>query len=83
MIINFGSCGWRDLREAFEGWTNLQYFAIGDSNALSQVCELRETFKDCSHPNFNPDSSNWNTESVTTMEKMFTYATHVNQIHNI
>ena len=65
-VTDLGSVGWKNLKGAFYGCTNLTTVAGGD---VSQVTNMEEMFRNAI--SVTPDVSGWDTSSVTNMAQMF------------
>lgn len=65
-VPELGDLGWRDLKEAFFGCTNLTLFAGGNT---SRVTTMTGMFRDS--PSVQPQIANWDTSQVTELNSMF------------
>lgn len=65
-VLNLGDMGWIDLYRAFHGCNNLTTFEGG---VTDQVVNFSHMF--ALAPLVTPNTSNWNTQNVTSMSYMF------------
>ncbi|WP_299246482.1 BspA family leucine-rich repeat surface protein [uncultured Aquimarina sp.] len=68
-IEQWGNIVWRNFQNAFSGCSQLQVMAT-DAPNLSNVTNLSNTFTSCTSLG-TPDFSNWDTNTITTMNRMF------------
>jgi len=76
LIKNWGDILWNNFN--FRGCSNLDITAI-DIPDLSNVIELKNTFRNCNSLIWNDSVNNWDVSNVTEMTGMFREATLFNQ----
>lgn len=71
-VEELGNLNWIDFHVMFQGCSNLTTVATSDGSFLANVIDMSAMFYSAS--NATPDTSNWNTSSVTNMSNMFAFA---------
>ena len=77
-IVQWGNVEWTSMQNAFSGCTNLQVTATDVPN-LSMVTSMYSMFSECTNLDSPSNINSWNTEKVTTMQRMFYKAEAFNQ----
>ncbi len=72
-VDNFGDLGWVNLAEAFNGCSNLKFFS-GKGGNTSRVVDMTGLFQGAISA-FIQDINQWDTSSVTSLERAFRFIT--------